>query len=547
MKNFFKPISLVNLKMALIRSKLHLAFPKSFIKPFSSRFSTVLESTKNPNFSEDDEKTHETDANISSNITPQENPVVEGLHLLITDHYRRNPNVYQNPNCNFTISSLAQSFSQVSSGECVSSSVVVSVIEKCRSVRHDIPFPQALAFFNWAVGQGHNVEIFKQGFVETVDLAGKAKEFDVAWGLIDEMKSRKLEIPSDIFVRLIKRYVRAGMISEAIHAFNRMEEYGCSPDSAAISAVIAILVKKKKAVEAQSFFDGLKDRFELDVVVYTNLVSGWCTVGNISEAERVFGEMKTKGIVPNVYTYTIVIDGLCRHGQISRAHDVLSEMIEKGFQPNAATFNSLMRVHVKARKTEKVLQVYNQMKKLGCQPDAITYSFLIDCQCRNGNRDDAMKLIDQMVNKGIVPSVHSFNLIFSCIVKARDVNAADKLFAMMKELKCQPNTVTYNVLMKMFVELKSTDKVFKLKKEMDELEVELNVNTYSNLISMFCAMGHWSDACKYFKEMIEEKNLRPSTHLYEMVLKQLKNAGHIKKREELVDMMVERGFADRPI
>ncbi|KAK9740070.1 hypothetical protein RND81_03G009100 [Saponaria officinalis] len=532
--------------MSLIRSKLRLVSSKSYLKHFSSSFSTIHGIPQNPNSSEDDdndieEKINEIDANLSSKITSQETPVVEKLHSLIKDHYRKNPN------SNFTISSLAATFSQLTPGESVSASIVVSVIEKCRSVRHGIPFAQALAFFNWAIGQADNVEIFKQGFVEIVDLAGKVKEFDVAWGLIDDMKCRKLEIPSDVFVRLIRRYVRAGMISEAIHAFNRMEEYGCTPDHATFTAVITILVKKKKAVEAQSFFDGLKARFEPDVVIYSSLVNGWCRVGKISEAETVFGEMKSKGIEPNVYTYTTVIDGLCRHGQITRAHDVFSEMIEKGCNPNAATFNNLMRVHVKAGKTEKVLQVYNQMKRLGCQPDVITYNFLIDCHCRDGNRDDAMKVLNQMVNKGVAPNVHSFNPIFCHIAHARDVNAAHKLFAKMKELNCPGNTVTYNVLMRMFVGSKSTDMVYKLKKEMDELEVEPNVNTYNILITMFCAMGHWVNACKYFIEMIEEKNLKPSKHVYETVLKQLRIAGQIKKHEDLVEMMVDRGFASRPI
>jgi len=121
------------------------------------------------------------------------------------------------------------------------------------------------------------------------------------------------------------------------------------------------------------------------------------------------------------------------------------------------------------------------------------------------------------------------------------------MYAKMKELNCMPNTVTYNVLMRMFADSKSTDMVLKLKKEMDENEIEPNVNTYKVLISMYCGMGHWNNAYRFFREMIEEKCLKPSMHDYQMVLQQLRNAGQLKKHEELVEKMVDRGFATRPL
>ncbi|KAF5197343.1 Pentatricopeptide repeat-containing protein [Thalictrum thalictroides] len=150
---------------------------------------------------------------------------------------------------------------------------------------------------------------------------------------------------------------------------------------------------------------------------------------------------------------------------------------------------------------------------------------MIDLAGKVQHFDFAWYLIDLMKKRNVEIPIKTFSILVRRYARAGLVAEAVHAFNRMEDY--------------------GSDLIFKLKQDMDENEVEPNVDTYRVLISLFCRIGHWNRAYKFFVEMIEEKCLKPIMPDDEMVLQQLRKAGQIKKPEEMVEKMVDRGFVTR--
>lgn len=481
-------------------------------------------------------------------LTRGDAKLLDALHAALLDHRRANPNAALPMSPPFDpLPSLSPAISALLPST-PSPHLPLHLLLRLLALRRGVPLPEAVAFFHH-IAPSLPADSLPDLYASMIDLLAKHQHFPLARHLLAEMRERAVPISSRLILALIRRYVRAEMPSEAADLFRSMEEYGAgAPDPATLASLLAALSRKRLASEAQALFDSCRNVFTPDVVLYTAVVHAWCRAGQLDEAERVFAEMQQSGIMPNVYTYTAVIDAMYRAGQIPRAQELLCQMIDSGCPPNTATFNAIMRAHVKAGRSEQVLQVHNQMQQLRCEPDIITYNFLMETHCGKGqgNLDAALKVLQKMTAKKSIPDCHTFNPMFRLLLVHGDIGAARKLYEKMRELQCKPNVVTYNCLLKLFNKEKSMDMVLRMKEDMDVEGIEPNMNTYAALIEAFCGRGNWKRAYTTLKEMIEEKSFKPSKQVREMVLVLLRKAGQLKKHEELVELMVDRGFISRP-
>ncbi|KAJ1290641.1 hypothetical protein BS78_02G260300 [Paspalum vaginatum] len=489
-----------------------------------------------------------TDPSPPPALTRADTKFLDALQSALLDHRRANPAEElpvsppfdSFPSLSPTISGLLPSPP--------SQHLPLHLIRRLLALRRGVPLPEAVAFFQH-VAPSLPADFLPDLYASMIDLLAKHRHFPLARHLLDEMRERVVPVSSQLILALIRRYIRAEMPSEAADLFRRMEEYGAgAPDPATLASLLGALSKKRLASEAQALFDSFRAVFTPDVVLYTAVVHAWCRAGRLDEAERVFAEMTQSGIKPNVYTYTAVIDAMYRAGQVPRAQELLCQMIDSGCPPNTATFNAIMRAHVKAGHSEQVLQVHNQMRQLGCEPDIITYNFLVETHCGKGqgNLDAALKVLAKMIAKGCIPDCHTFNPMFKLVLGLGNIDAARKLHEKMRELQCKPNVVTYNCLLKLLNKEKSMDMVLRIKKDMDAEGIEPNVHTYAALIEAFCGRGNWKRAYTALKEMIEEKSFKPPKQVRDTVLALLRKAGQLRKHEELVELMADRGFISRP-
>lgn len=312
-------------------------------------------------------------------------------------------------------------------------------------------------------------------------------------------------MPNHVTFRiLLKRYVSAHLVNEAISSYDKAEEFNLK-DEISFGNLIDALCEYKHVVEAEEICFAKNSDVGLccyvDTKIYNMILRGWFKMGWWSKCREFWEEMDRRGVGKDLHSYSIYMDIQCKSGKPWKAVKLYKEMKEKGIKLDVVAYNTVLNAMGRSDGVDFALRLYREMIELGCEPNVVTYNTIIKLLCENGRVREAYKVLDHMCVKGCALNVITYHSIFGYLEKPREIL---RLFDKMMVSGVRPRMDTYVMLMRKFGRWGFLRPVFAVWQKMEEHGLSPDEHAYNALIDALVEKRMIDMARKYDQEMLEK-------------------------------------------
>ncbi|XP_023538207.1 putative pentatricopeptide repeat-containing protein At1g26500 [Cucurbita pepo subsp. pepo] len=295
-------------------------------------------------------------------------------------------------------------------------------------------------------------------FNKMIDIVGKSRNIDLLWDLIQEMGRRRL-VTDKTFVVALRTLAAARELKKCVELFHLMNGYGFGYSLVTLGKVVEKLCGCKLVDEAKFVVLKLKEWIKVDGVTYKLLIKGFCDVGDVIEASKIWNLMVEDGfeaemeaveemmnvlfkankfdealklfqamrsnrmndLIPS--TYSLVIKWLCNKGKMRQAYNVFDEMLKRGFEADNSAHSSLIYgVLARGRRRE----AYNIMGRIE-NPDLSVYHAMIKGLLRLRRASEATQVFRVMIERGCEPIMHTYVMLLQGHLGRRGRKGLDPL------------------------------------------------------------------------------------------------------------------------
>lgn len=111
------------------------------------------------------------------------------------------------------------------------------------------------------------------------------------------------------------------------------------------------------------------------------------------EVERVWEEMRLKGVVYDVVVYNIMIGGFCSNLEVIKVKKFFEDMGFKGVECIFLIYDYFVRGYCKVKDVDSVMVVYREMESKSFVVEGLIIEVLVEGLC-DGNKERVVEVVE---------------------------------------------------------------------------------------------------------------------------------------------------------
>jgi len=313
-------------------------------------------------------------------------------------------------------------------------------------------------FFQYTEANPRRFAHTSVSFNKLLDVVGDSRNIDLFWELLQEMGRRRL-VNDKTFRIALRTLAAARELKKCVEFFHLMNACGCVYSLETLNKVVEALCGDGLVEEAKFVVSKLKECIRPSGITYKCLIKGFCDVGDLVEASKVWNLMVDEGFQPDIdavekmmetffkinqydealklfqtmrtkrmndlglSTYRLVIEWMCKRGKISQAYVVFEEMRERGIQADNLTLASLIYGLLARGRVREAYRIGEGIEK----PEISVYHGLIKGLLKLRRAREATQVFREMIKRGCEPTMHTYIMLLQGHLGRRGRKGTDPL------------------------------------------------------------------------------------------------------------------------
>lgn len=331
---------------------------------------------------------------------------------------------------------------------------------------------------------------------------------------------------------MISAYVKNDQSGDAIGVFREMVWSGERPNEFGFSCVVNACTGSRD-LEAGRQVHGVVVRtgYDKDVFTANALVDMYSKLGDIEMAAAVFEKMPAADVV----SWNAFISGCVTHGHDHRALELLLQMKSSGLVPNVFTLSSVLKACAGAGAFNLGRQIHGFMVKAVADFDEFVAVGLVDMYAKHGFLDDARKVFDFMPRRDLI----LWNaLISGCSHDGRHGEVLSLFHRMRKEgLDLDVNRTTLAAVLKSTASSEAICHTRQVHALSEKIGLLSDSHVINGLIDSYWKCGQLDYAIKVFKESCSDDIISSTT-----MMTALSQCDHGEDAIKLFVQMLRKGL-----